>query len=132
MNKLDTYRELVKHENELTNHRLNWFILMQAMLFAGLGAMWSADYLPLLIVASLGLLICIPFGYVLHLNDAAISDLISLCKANTNLDEFEPPIIGYDKAKHVWLLPWNSVPIVFGVSWILVLALLIYRYHVAA
>ncbi|MBT3878054.1 MAG: hypothetical protein HOF76_03225 [Candidatus Scalindua sp.] len=130
MDKSEVYRDLIRHENELTNHRLSWFILMQAVLFAGLGTMWGKDVTPLLILSAVGFVVCIPFGYVLSLNDAAISSLLARWSKDCDNQESHPPLIGFDKAKFVWLLPWNSVPYIFGCTWIGILWLLCTRYQV--
>ena len=125
---INIYRDLIKHENELTNHRLNWFILMQGMMFAGLGAMWGPDVYPLRVLSALGLIVCIPFGYALRMNNDAVTNLLRMCKEANNGEDPSPPIIGYDQAKHAWLLPWNSVPVIFAIAWSVFLYLLFTSY----
>jgi hypothetical protein len=39
----DAIRMIVRHENELTNHRLGWMATMNSRLFAALGLAWGDE-----------------------------------------------------------------------------------------
>jgi len=38
-------REMIRHENDLVNHRLTWFCQVQGLLFAALGVTLTKDIL---------------------------------------------------------------------------------------
>jgi hypothetical protein len=38
---VETFREMVRHENELMNHRVSWLLTLQGLLFTALGFAWD-------------------------------------------------------------------------------------------
>jgi hypothetical protein len=110
-------RDLIKHENELINHRLAWFITIQGLLLAALGFAWGkADARGLVFVfCGLGLLTSISTAFTLWSGAAAI-DRITV--ETRGVDE---PIIGSLAGIEKFAYPWYSFPVLFGVAWVSIL-----------
>lgn len=135
-------RDLIMHENALTNQRMGWMLALQTLLFGAFGYLWGKpdeglpitfEGLPItLIIALVGLLSSISFGYILHFSMRAIDKLNEKYKAfeEKYAKEFElPPIMGLkpyesqdkDNSKLVklrWLFPWTFMPFVIAFAWI--------------
>jgi hypothetical protein len=141
-------REMIRHENDLVNHRLTWLCQIQGFLFTALGVSFTNDLChnahiirPILI--GIGISVSISSFVGLKMSGLAISELIK--KFNNQCpNNFSPPIIGLDmddKKKNedgssnvskdrYWsflqfFLPWRILPILFILAWIFV-ALFLY------
>lgn len=112
-------RDLIKHENDLMNHRLTWFITIQGLLFAALGFAWGKpDARGLIFVfCGLGLLTAISTAFVLWGGAAAIE----------NLSKESPtvggPTIGRRAGIERVAYPWFSFPVLFGLAWVLIVSI---------
>jgi len=111
--KLDVVRDLIKHENDLINHRLTWFITSQGLLMAALGFAWGkADARDLIFVlCGLGLLTSVSTACVLWSGAAVIDQLAKKTCAD------DEPVIGGRAGIRRFAYPWYSFPVLFGVSW---------------
>jgi len=117
----EVIRKLIQSENEMTNHRMNWFLVLQGFMFAGLAFAWEKS-------TSL----CIVFSIVGALSSVSVGTLLQ-CGINAikNLESMKPEeecVIGKGngdthKLMHL-LLPWNFIPTLMVFAWI---ALIIIR-----
>jgi hypothetical protein len=106
-------RDLIKHENDLLNHRLTWFITIQGLLFAALGFAWSkSDAKELVFVfCGLGILTAVSSAFALWGGANAIDQLSTEEKID------DQPIIGRRAGIEKFAYPWYSFPVLFGAAW---------------
>lgn len=115
-------RVMIRHENDLTNHRLTWMLTLEGFLFAGIGFAWDKRPTPELvfIFAILGTATA---GTAVIVLDAAHSAILSLA---TWWDKHKPndsyaDVLGF--RGHHWVLgifaPWRIVPLALVVTWYL-------------
>ena len=121
--KANVIREMIRHEDDLLLGRTNWLMTLQGLLFAALAFGWDRPWLPFLIVA-LGILFSTLFIPYLNLSEQAIAQLLGWWKEN-GAGYDGPPITGleYKNIPGVLskILPWNLMPYVFIVAWLVFL-----------
>jgi hypothetical protein len=110
-------RDLIKHENDLINHRLTWFITIQGLLYASLGFAWGKQDARELVFTfcGLGMLTAISTAFVLWGGANAIERLASESRAAGQ------PVIGRRAGIEKFAYPWYSFPVLFGLAWASVL-----------
>jgi len=115
-------REMIRHENELMNHRISWFNTLQGLLFAALAFSWDkAEGGGLVyIFSALGTLLCLSTFYSLRANLLAISTLRHWWDNNRATDYHGPDVIGRrpDQKSIPLLRPYVAFPAAFGIAWI--------------
>ncbi|MGH1484958.1 MAG: hypothetical protein ACRBCI_01985 [Cellvibrionaceae bacterium] len=121
---LATIRSLIQHEDNLLNTRLGWMWTLQGLLFGAAGFMWGKDLLPIVVIASIGLLSSISIGYSCTRAVNAIGNLLEQSEdlKTKHTSFFFPPMIGASKKGKEWLLPWYFLPWVFSAAWVSLLA----------
>lgn len=127
--KINSWRELLKLENEMCNHRMTWFVLLEGLMFTAFGALFQKRTelnldLYVMILSISGVLISISFLYIFLLGERAFAkiknDHKEYCIANNIAKKDFDMIIGYDHEKkflHI-LAPWNLMPIVLMLAWL--------------
>ena len=122
----DIAREMVRHENELMNHRLTWLLTLEGLLFAALGFAWGKDDATAkgLVDVFCGIGIVVPV-LTLFILDAAQKALIRLrdwWESAQPTGYQGPGIIGYwhKPALIAWFVPWRILPGTFVLAWIFV------------
>ncbi|GAB1235589.1 hypothetical protein [Ferrigenium sp. UT5] len=68
-------RGLIHDENEMTNHRMNWFLILQGFLFAGIAFAWEKSIGLVIVFSGVGILSSLSVGLLLHLGIDAIKNL---------------------------------------------------------
>lgn len=117
-------RDMIRHENEITNNRLTWMLVLQGILFVASASFWRIHWLPLLIITILGVVTSISFFYALLLSRKARIYLRSLWKKKIEkqkeLVERIPPVAGDAPIQHRFptLNPWLFLPWVFVSCWV--------------
>ncbi len=105
----DEIRNLIKHENELVNHRLGWLMTTQSLLYVALGVVWKQGVGSVIIIALVGILSCLSFGYALKFADKAIAQILETYRKKLREEGKEekdyPPVIGYESKIILSLLP---------------------------
>lgn len=106
-------RDLVKHENDLINHRLTWFITIQGLLFAALGFAWGKEDARQLIfvLCPLGMLTSVSTAFALWGAAAAIE---RLCNGRGLVGQ---AVIGRQAGIARFAYPWFTFPVFFGLAW---------------
>ena len=120
-----TIREMIRHEDELVNQRLTWMWTLQGLLFGAAGVLWTRDWRGVAIISGVGLLSCVSIGYSLARGLRAIRELLALAAERKKGLEHAgalPPTIGSRTKAIEWLVPGHFLPWMFGLSWILTIA----------
>jgi hypothetical protein len=128
-------RQMICHENEVTNHRVSWLLTLEGLLFAALGFAWDKpDGKPLIwVFCFLGALVALSAWSVLDGSQLAIERLRKWWIDFPYKSEKSPGILGYCyEPKRFpklfpWLLPWRAFPILFVTAWLLVATINFWR-----
>jgi len=120
----ETVRQMIKHESDVTNHRLTWLVTLQGFLFAALGFAWrdGKQLIPLLSV--IGIASSISMLFPLYCADAAIRDLVRRWDTEKPVDFVGPDVVGYRPTGRLisLFLPWFLLPAILAVGWVVVWA----------
>ncbi len=118
-------REMIQHENLLTDHRLRWMLILEGILFAGVASFWKMYWVPLVAVAGLGIVTAVSVYHALWLSARARGHLRQLYQQKLELhpelrDEI-PPVAGDipGLVAFPWPYPWKLLPWAIVVAWIL-------------
>jgi len=120
--KKDVNREMIRHENELMNHRLTWLMTAEGLLFTALGFALSKDNAAIAmhlipILSFVGILLAASASIVLDAADAAIIRLSPMLPKYDN----DADVIGFRGIPFVGLFaPWRIYPPMFIISWYLI------------
>jgi hypothetical protein len=124
-------RGMIQHENDLLNHRIQWFLTINGFLLlatATLKNKQSDDITRMLIsIAVVGLLICISFWFSLGIGRRGVGRLADMWEHYRDLYyRHEQPtgchqigVLGW--RSHKWAskaAPWFALPILFSAVWI--------------
>jgi len=118
----DRARDLIRHENELMNHRLTWLATLHGFLFAALGFAWTDGRSIVPILAILGVCTSVSMLIPLFFSDRAIRDVVKEWDANKPEDYNGPDIIGVrpmNLLAHIFL-PWLLLPTLLAGAWIVI------------
>ena len=119
--------DMIQHENELTNHRIQWFLTLQGFLFTSValygdqpGRNWFG-YL----IGIMGIGVCISFGVALRAGQKGFNNLVERWhKAYEphRRDYYQTGVAGY-LSMEKWenqLVPWVALPWILGFGWLLI------------
>ena len=124
LNDAGIIREMIRHENELLNHRLSWLCQIQGFLFAALAFAWKDPTAGQIIflICLIGALVAASSYYGLNRVEMAVASLRIWWENNKAPDYFGPDIIGRspDKKSIPFLRPWTFLPTLFFVAWTLI------------
>lgn len=108
----NTIRALIQHENEMANHRMNWFLILQGFMFAGIAFAWDKSTALCIVFSIVGILSSLSVGILLNYGIQAIRKLdqksrdTTIGKGSEEINQF----------MH-FLLPWHFLPFTMMVSW---------------
>lgn len=127
----DRIRDMITHENVLTNHRLTWFIVIQGFLITALiGSLKlncnNSNFLPILLISILGMLSSLSAYVSLDSAAEAINNLIGkfdAMKKKLNSPYQGAPVIGlkFEQWRFAWLRPSHFLPTLLFLGWIIVM-----------
>lgn len=128
----EAVREMIAHEDDLLNNRMNWLLVIQGLLFAALDSVKNAPGLVYVLIA-FGFLISISSKVAFIASDRAIRNLLGywdehLKSANRRWQDY-PPVFGAAIDDSVFmrlepfLSPRSMLPWAFAVGWIVILFL---------
>ncbi len=113
---------LIRDENEMINHRMNWFLILQGFLFASIAFAWDKGISLSIVFSCVGILSSLSVGVLLRYGILAIKNLEESC------GNHKQPIIGrgYKVTPRIihLFLPWHFLPYLFAAAW---LALILIR-----
>lgn len=131
-------RGMIKHENELVNHRITWLSHLQGLLFAALGFAWGKENAHWLVYCFclLGCFIALSSLISLEGADQAINDMVWWWDTHKPKDFFGPDVIGLTNngimhrhgitmkvfsqkiAIRKEMYPWYLLPRLFIAAWL--------------
>jgi hypothetical protein len=125
---------MVQHENELLNHRIQWFLTLNGFLFTAValygnqpGRNWFGWTM-----AGIGLLVCYSFSVGLRIGGQGFKRLVAKWKEirNNHSDGFvEIGVYGHlaDGFIENHFAPWRALPVLMATGWIVV-AIFVWHY----
>lgn len=116
-------RDMLDHENELINHRYDWLLTAQSILFGAIALAEGKKILLGLIICSIGIVSSFVTWRALFLADKSVENLISrwIDYADKNeLKELFPPVYGLDAKYKFKFLPWKVMPPFLAVAWMII------------
>lgn len=120
--------EMIQHENELLNHRIQWFLTLNGFLFTAValygnqpGRNWFGTAL-----AILGLLVCYSFGIGLQIGGRGFRRLVDIWQdlcSKCHEDFHEVGVYGHlaNGFQEKNLAPWRALPLLMAIGWISVM-----------
>jgi hypothetical protein len=123
----DILRALIRHENEVTNHRTAWLLVSQGILFAAAATFVKVHWFPTIVVGLLGVAIAVSIGHTLRNSfdsrqyfKNSWRDL--LASRGFDWEDFPPLNGGFPGLKHYkWLAAWKFIPRALMIGWGLLL-----------
>ena len=111
----DVIRQLIRDENAMVNNRMNWFLILQGFMFAGIAFAWEKNSALCIVFSCVGMLSAVSVGMLLRYGILAIKDL------EQSVQEASQPVLGRGRKDtsefmHL-LLPWHFLPILMTVAW---------------
>ena len=127
----DRLRALIRHENDVSNHRTTWLMVTQGLLFTAVSAVikemqWAAAGL-----AIIGILVAVSIGHSLRNSFSSRKYFKDLWRKRIEDRRYEigdvlPLDGGYPGNKAIiWLLPGNFIPKLVIAAWLLLLTYLV-------
>ena len=118
----EVIRQMIRHENDLMNHRLSWFNTLQGLLFAALAFSWDKPDSSGLVymLCALGALLCLSTHYSLRGAVFAITRLRDWWDNHRDTGYNGPDVIGRrpDRKSIPLLRPYVLFPAAFGTAWL--------------
>jgi hypothetical protein len=113
---------LVKHESEVTDHRLTWLVTLHGFLFAALGFAWKDGQRLIPVLAVLGIVTSVSMMFPLYCADVAIRNLVSEWDAHKPAGYRGPDVIGYRPVSVIrrLMFPWFMLPGLLAIAWAVV------------
>ena len=120
----DVIRDLIHKENEMINHRMNWFLILQGFMFAGIAFAWDKGQALSIVFSSVGMLSALSVGVLLRSGIKAIEHL------EQSNSETNDAVMGKGKGDtpalvHL-LLPWNFLPALMMIAWLALMCIRIF------
>jgi len=112
---LDVIRTLIHEENEMINHRMNWFLILQGFMFAGISFAWEKNTALCIVFSFVGMLSALSVGVLLRCGILAIKNL------EKSVQQLNQTVLGKGNDETSpfihFLLPWNFLPILMMIAW---------------
>ncbi|MGA2156007.1 MAG: hypothetical protein ABSH37_16465 [Bryobacteraceae bacterium] len=119
-------RTMLRHENELINHRISWMATCNGLFLTAVGFAWGKQGGKVLayVLAALGIAASASAWSSLYMATSALRRLRCLWEEKGIHAADVPPVIGYIAPRWLrWLLPWHSLPVVFAAAWLVVIVI---------
>lgn len=125
---------MIQHENELLNHRIQWFLTLNGFLFTAVALYGNQPGRDLFgwILAGVGLLVCFSFFIGLRIGGRGFKRLVRKWKEIKNIHSDGFVEIGvYGHLANGFLenncAPWRALPVLMSAGWIAV-AIFVWQY----
>ena len=113
--KLEAIQQLIHDENEMVNHRMNWFLILQGFMYAGIAFAWDKNSALCVVFSVVGMLSSVSVGILLRFGIKTIEKLEASVKNESQ------PVLGKGSKETSsfihFLLPWNFLPILMTIAW---------------
>jgi len=122
----DIIRTMIRHEDDIVNQRMTWFLTIQGLLFAALAFAWGKGTVLGIVLGVVGIAICASSYTALNVGPNAVRKLVEWWSEHKPSDYKGPDVIG-DRlewsrlARLTW--PWSAIPWTFGLAWTALIAL---------
>ncbi|NTU42779.1 MAG: hypothetical protein HGA78_06955 [Nitrospirales bacterium] len=130
-------RQMLCHENDLTNQRLTWMATLNGLMLTGVGFVWGKQNgsLVIYLLCLVGVIINLSSSHTLYFSEKARKRLMIIwgekAKSLPTGPRIIPPIMGYARASEnslsnmeesisLLFLPWNLLPWLLFILWIFV------------
>lgn len=115
-----TIREMIVHESNVTDHRLQWLMTLEGLLFTALGFVWKDRTDLVGVLAAVGIATAVSAFIALFAANKACRDLCKAWDQNKLKDYNGPPVIGHAPTAwwHSFIHPWFLIPGVLVVTWL--------------
>ena len=131
-----TLRALIRHENDVSNHRTTWLMVTQGILAAATAALLKEYPWHTVVLAIVAVLVTVSIGHSLKNSYDSRQYFKRLWQSRVtergySMEDVLPLDGGYpgNKAIH-WLLPGNFIPWVIVAAWLLLIVYILSQ-HVA-
>jgi hypothetical protein len=120
----ETIRQMIQHEDDIVNQRFVWLCQIQGFLFAALALAWkepTANQLAQLLCI-LGFAVSVTSWFALRSAWLAVANLLGWWDEH-KLPNYAGPDVFARRVEPGWgtyLSPWNILPMLFGLAWIIV------------
>jgi hypothetical protein len=117
--KPEEIRALIAQENEMVNHRMNWFLILQGFMFASIAFAWEKGVAISVVFCCVGVLSAISVGTLLRYGVLAIRSLEQMAGGDAQRVLGR----GHDTTPRLAhaLMPWNFLPLLFVLAWIVLM-----------
>jgi hypothetical protein len=117
----DTVRQMVRHENELANHRVTWLLTFEGLLFTALSFAWDKQETHYLVyvLCAVGMAIAGSCWPILDGAQRALGRLRQWWIDHRPPDYAGPDVIGFwrDGRLNDYVLPTRIFPLAFILAW---------------
>ena len=103
----ETVRKLIAQENEMINHRMTWFLVLQGFMLVGYSFAWEKSLALCVVFSCIGTVSALSVGILLRYGILALKNLEESCR-----EQAEPVLgRGYDETPKFihFLLPWHPM-----------------------
>jgi hypothetical protein len=125
----ETLRMLIRHENDLTNHRTTWLLVSQGILFTAAAVFTRIHWVPALVVGTVGIILAVSIGQSLTNSYEARQFFKKtwwpqrLASTGYKVEDFPPLDGGVPGVRAInWLFPWFVIPRTLVVAWGILIA----------
>lgn len=127
-NEAQVVRDMIRHEDFLTDHRTTWLLQCQGLLFLALAFAWDKSPLLVLVLSLLGIRLSLSIKDYLRLGAEAKKDLQRWWNQQMGGSQWAgPPIVGLADEdigeRRLGMLPYNIMPTAFAFAWACVIAI---------
>lgn len=117
-------RQMIRHEDDVINQRFTWLCQIQGFLFAALALAWkepTANQMAL-ILWPLGFIVSVTSWFALKSARKAVANLVRWWDENKAASYAGPDVFGrrVEPSWRDYLRPWNILPILFCLAWLIV------------
>jgi hypothetical protein len=128
-NDAEIIRQMIRHEDDVINQRFTWLCQIQGFLFAALALAWkepTADKLAQ-VLCLLGITVSVTSWLALRSARSAVAELLEWWDKNKHLTYAGPDVFcrRVGPSWREYLLPWNILPVLFCLAWLVVLTITI-------
>ena len=121
----EVIRTLIHDENEMINHRMNWFLILQGFMFAGIAFAWEKNAALCIVFSCVGMLSALSVGVLLRCGILAIKNL------EKSAEQDSQRVLGRGSEESSsfihFLLPWHFLPILMVIAWSTLICIRVYN-----
>ena len=127
--KLELFRQMVRHENDLINHRMGWLLQFEGFLFAAASMVLEKSSFIVPPLALLGIAAALSSWLALRGARAGIEKMAKKAEDLEKEHPGEPGVRAYMLGEswhgkvREFLLPWSALPLALSIVWVWLLCI---------